>query len=410
MTLALRIFPQQFQYPSRFAEFSLASDGWWNNIAEPRAAYYNGQTYFAWVNETGDIYAASYNHSTKTTTTPFYIGSALSSPSGNVHNSVAILVRSSDKKLVIAYCEEGDSVIRLRISTNAEDATAWGSQFTIMSGGSYTYVSLFQMGSGTMFLVTRSIVSSVAYLAITSSIDGGATWDSSATNLIAPTTGTGNPSAANYWRVGSDGTNLHFLVTDTDRSDAHPSSVYHIYFTPGSNVYKSDGTSLGNSFPIAATNGTLVQNTSLGPAWAEGVGFVGGNPAGVLLAYDSGNTRNRILACRWSGSSWDVTEVDNTGGILTGNRFVAGAAIDRADPDTIWAMKEIAGTFELVRYVSGDSGATWTAQQVTISSPADNAALDTPFNAAAGMAAIFGQGTFVDATDFDFSVMGASTA
>jgi len=392
--------------PPLAAAFSLAQTGFWSDIPEPRAAYYNGRTYLAWIDDTGDVKVAQYVHATATLSAPFTLATGLSSPSGNIHNSVALCVRSSDHKIVAAFLAEGSSAISVRISTNAEDASAWGSAFSATSGSLLCYVSLHQLASGTMFLLTRNASGGVYYLAASSSVDGGATWDASVSNWVAPVTGTGNPGNVAYWKVADDGSKLHIFTTDTDRSDAHPSSLFHMYFDAGT-MYKSDGTSLGASYPIAATSGTLVQDASLGPARCSGWAIDGtGKPAALILVYDAATTSNLARVARWTGSVWQVDPVASSDGIIAGNRHVSAAAIDKANPNTVYLSKKVGAHFELWRYTSPDGGATWSGSALTSGSASDNAMPDTPLNAASGLRVVWGLGTYTSDSSFSFTMQG----
>lgn len=91
--------------PSGDEVFNLTSapEGGWSVIQQAKAVYYNDKTYFAWINgTTGALKIASYDHSTETTST----ATQLDSMGGNVddHNNPGILVRDSDKRLLVAMC------------------------------------------------------------------------------------------------------------------------------------------------------------------------------------------------------------------------------------------------------------------------------------------------------------------
>jgi hypothetical protein len=330
------------------------------------------------------------------------VGTGFSSPSGDIHNSIALLVRSSDQKLLLVESAEAMGRPFARVSSSPLDPTAWASAYNILSASGYTYPSLVETPSA-IYLLIRQLSSGVYYMMMSSSVDGGANWDTPGTNIIAPVTGGGNPGSANYWRLAAHVSRIHFFVTDTERTDAHPSSVFHMYFEAGV-MYASDGTSLGSSWPIAATAGTLVQDASDGPCWSEGVAFDGsGNPSTVLLTYDAGNTRNQIKHARWTGSAWVVNDVAHSNGRIGGNRFIAGAAIAKANPYAIYANVKVGSFFELHRYTSTDSGAAWTAEQLTTGSTEDNAMPDTPKDAG-DVGVVWGRGTYTSDSNFDFIV------
>lgn len=385
--------------------FSLGQTGFWNNIAEPRAAYYNGKTYFAWIDDAGNAKVASFTHSTGVISTPFTLATGLVSPSGDIHNSVALCVRSSDHKIVAAFLNEGAAHVQVRISTNAEDATAWGTAFNASATTSGVYVSLYQLGSGNIYLFTRNQTSSVYRLAVSSSVDGGATWDASVTSLFSPAASSGDVL---YWRIGTDGTKIHIFATDSDRSSAHPSSLYHVYLAdPGGGLvaYKSDGTSLGSTWPITITSGTLVQNSFLGSCWADGWGISGGNPACLITVNDgNGGTNTLKRQAHWNGSAWVVNAVVSTGGVIDSNVFIGSGAMVKNDPTTLYIPVMVGSNMQLEKFTSSDGGVTWSAGTVLTSGASDNAMPDTPLNAASGLSVLWGRGTYTSDSSFSFTV------
>lgn len=382
---------------------SLTFTGFWNNIAEPRAAFYNGKTYFGYVQDAGDIYVSSYDHTAHTTSTPFLVGTGFTSVDGDIHNGIAVLVRSSDHKILIVECSELAAHPFVRLTTNPEDVTAWDSASTFLSAGAYTYPTLYQLADGTIYLFLKYQSGSNYPLGFSKSTDGGTTW-SAISGLVGPRTTT-----ENYWRIYSDGgTIIHIFSTDTNRVGAN-SAVYHFRFD-GTSLYKSDGTLVSGPYPTAADNGTLVQDASLGTAWAEGGSVSGaGNPGAVILCYDSANTKNLIRAAHWTGSSWSVSAITDSVGVIGGNKFIAGAAIDKTDPFTIWCNRKVGSHFELFRCRSLDSGTTWDLQPVTSGSSTDNAMPDTPYAAASGMQIVWGLGTYTNDSTYSFTVYGAGT-
>jgi hypothetical protein len=407
-----------FTPPSGPSVFSLvaAPDGFWQNISNYRAFCYNGKTYFGWVNGvSGDVKIAAYDHVTKTVSTPFTLHTALSGWSGSpdIHNSPALLVRTSDHRIVVGYVAHDQGPLYIRISTNPEDVTAFGTEISVGSGGGWpagdlTYVSLVQLSgeSGAIYMFHRQGGGSQptpGQLAYFRSTDGGATWG--AQQLVM--TGAYGMGNVPYWNITTDwNATIHVATTDTIRTIGYPSSLYHFYLNGGS-AYKSDGTLIAASasWPVLVSDATLVRGTSEGPASALGV-CIGpdGKPAMLLKAFDSGGSTNLIRAARWTGSAWAVTNVADTNGIIGGNDFVGSGDIDPTDPNTVYFPRKVGSYFEMFRYVW--DGATWTGTQLTTGSAADNATPGTVAQWGAGLRVIWGLGTFTNANSFSFGVQG----
>lgn len=368
----------------------------WNLVCDPIAAYAGGKTFLTGVTAGGDVVVGSYDHTTGHTTSPFILASGLTCPSGNIHISVAIHVRASDQRLVVAYAEEHAAKPRVRISTNALDATAWGAEALVSTAGAYTYMTLYQLpgaAGAPFYIISRDYVNPTFRIGYAKSTDGGATFGAFTPILY------GTSSAATYWRIGTDGSSaLHIFMTDTDRSDGSPSSVYHMKFA-GDTLFKSDGTSLGAG-PVAVTSGTVVlaTTTALKAVRPEGWAMSGGQPCVLLNCHDSTRTPSKIRVAVWNGSSWVVSTVVDAGLTYYG-------AMAKNDPYTVYLAELVGPRYEINRYTSANSGSTWATEAITGGSdPLENGAPDTPLNAASGMSAIFGRGTGLLSTDFYYGL------
>ena len=377
-------------------------DAMWNDMAEPRAAYCNGKTYLAWVGSDGHVRVAQYVHSTNALSTPVDLITTTSTD-GIIHNSPAVCVRSSDRKIVVAVCQNkstGDTP-RVYISTNAEDASAFGVAVNVGSAvTSPTYPSLTEMGSD-LYCWFRRYDAPTFHTGFHKSTDGGATWGGW-TPILSPVT-----TNAQYHRIGTNGNRVDIFTTDTDRSAGNESAVYHMYLA-GTTLYKSDGATIGavGSGPYAANTGTLVQSNSLGAARAAGWSYDGsGNPCALILV-NSGGTTTLARHARWTGSAWSVNAIADAGGIIGGNVYIGSGAMAKADPWTVYLSKKIGDHFEMWRYVSADSGATWTGIALTAGTQCEDHAMpDTPFNAASGLVALWALGRYASDTSYRFELV-----
>jgi len=393
--LASRIhsMPGRFEPPP--ANRDLSATGFWNAMAGPQAATYNGKTYLAWCNSAGDIYAAQYVHSTRVLSTPVLLLAGQVAVDGAIHVAPAILVRPSDHKIVVADVANGGTHRpSVWISTSAEDATAFGAGVDIGTSGTYTYVDLITLGTD-IYLITAFWTGGTRDMAWYVSSDGGVTWGAKVTVM--------HPSVDStfFWHVVGNGSRIDIYSTDTDRSSA-PSKVYHSYWD-GSTLRNSGGTSLG-SLAAFSNDGTLVSDASLGGVYVTSATTDGGNPAGVMFA-DNGLTTLQRRAV-WNGATWALSTVVDQGGFIGGNANITGGAIAFGDKTRVYAPRKVGSNFEMFQYVTGDDGASWSESPMTTGSTSDNASPSTPQDATAALSVIWGYGTYTSDSTFTFDIHG----
>lgn len=378
------------------APFELKSGSYfWNDINEPRQVYYNGKTYFGYVDDGGNIFASSYTHSTGVVDT-FTVGTGFPSVDGDIHNGIALCVRSSDHRLVLVECGELMAQPFVRISTNAEDVTGGWSVANILASSQYTYPVLYEL-AGTLYLFLKGHVGSDYPLGYATSTNGGSTW-STFTYLIGPRT-----TNENYWRIGvdPDAGVFHIFSTDTNRVAAD-AAVYHFMFD-GTDLMQSDGTVVSATRPVAANLGTLVQDASLGSARCSGWAVA---PLGALIMVWDGS-KNLVRQATWDGTSWRTVPVTDSVGNEAGVKFIPNAAMAKDDRNLLFVPRKVGSYFEMFAYRTRDGGATWDAVQLTRGSPDDSSSPDTVLNAAPELQVIWGRGTYTADSSFDFDVWAA---
>lgn len=389
---------------------ALPAWGYGNCVTWPRAIYYNGKTYFGNVcQDKSPLTVASFTNASRTTSAPY----ALLSPDagdGNVHVSPSLILRDSDKKIIVGYADniQPTGYSYTYTSTNAEDATAFGASAKVDATGRWgpTYPILVQLTSVTndpIYYFVRWYSSGTFYTGYYKSTDGGATWGSWV-NLWKPVS-----TSSQYHIIVSDfASRVDFYVTTTNRAAGTPSAVYHAYLDGTTeNLYKSDGTLIGAATggPYFATSGTLVQDTGLGSAWPASAGYSGGKPHCSLgINIDNASTDVRTRVARWTGSAWQVDTVADAGGVFA-DVFESGSAVSWTSPDRIFMGKKVGSFFEMYVYDSPDSGTSWDPTAITVGSDKDNVLPFVPKDAAAGCEVLWTQGDLASATAYNMRVM-----
>jgi hypothetical protein len=364
------------------------------DIQFPLAMGYNGRTYLTYINmANGDAAIGVWDNATDAFSS-FVLHASFQTDN---HAAPAVLVRSSDHRIVTAYVTHDGPAIKVRISTNPEDISAFGSEQSFSPGAAqYSYPTLVEMGDGTIYLFYRDFGATTELAYVTSS-DGGATW-SAQTSLYRMDTGIG------YWRIlGDGGTRIDFSVNDRPPASGN-GKVGHFYMDAGVR-HKTDGTVISASLPITFTNVTLVESNGDGSHCVAGIARSGSTLAMIFMVHLSGPNDSSIREARSvSGGAWSTVEVCQAGGITAGNEFLSGASPDPADPGVVWAARKVGSHFEMFRCTSAD-GVTWTNTALTSGSSVEQVLPIAVLNPV-GLEAIWSKGTYTSDTNNDFAVMG----
>lgn len=365
--------------------------GWPGN--NRNSTFYNGVTYIGFCDGDGNVRVAAYRHSTGALTVSPIIVSGLGA---DCHCGPCVLIRSSDRKIIVAVAPHAASHMYVAVSTNSEDVTSWGAATDIIASiGSTltcTYANLFQLSgeSGKLYLFFRNGSPTTGQLYYSTSTDGGVTW-TAAVELYA--NGTNGP----YWAISSDDTSrIDFAVSDGNVGSNGIGSMYHFYYTGGS-FYTSDGTLITAALPLAPANITEIYGGfSNGYVRAPfDVVTNGGNPVAVWSAWNhagSGSNMNYWYAS-CSGGVWTVNLIHDTGSTSDPQFNEGGVCIDHTNPNRVYVSIDTSGVWQIYTYLTANAGATWTSTQMTSDSgtPGDayNLRPVSPRNANSGLPVVW---------------------
>lgn len=327
------------------------------------------RTHFGSNSSTGKLYANMWDVATQTLHPPFEL---YDSGLQDAHRAPAFLERASDGRLLCFYATGADFTdLVMRVSTNPGDSTSWGAAVSIKAqvnaGGTdfslFYYPKPFQMPNGDIYLFCRktSNLSDIQPTWWTKSTDGGATWSAGTICIDNPTNKPYVLGALNT----DDPERIDFFMTDGHPILIANNNVYHAYFdTSDETWHQSDGTLIAAP-PFAPSEATQVYDGASGPGMVYDVCSepVTGAPIGILSRLPSRNDV-RYLYARWDGAAWVVTEfcASRTRAPWFEAYIDSGkAAVDNADPGTVYACKMVAGQLEVWKYVTADEGATFDA-------------------------------------------------
>lgn len=380
--------------------------GAWCWFQDPRAVYYNGNTYFGATNHLGDAMVYAYNHATNGYSS-FSLHDALQIDD---HDAPAFLIRASDQKILAFYSLHNGTNMRYRISSNAEDISAWAAEQTVAVGGVNTYANPIQLTGETnspIYLFCRGShtggdQSNGAAERYVKSTDGGSTWGSSVEVYYI-----GSDASAAYAKLAPNGNaRIDFAVTDGHPNDVN-SSIYHFYYE-GDKYYTTDGSEIV-SLPVTPASASLVYDGSTIPGWIWDIAIDGdGNP---IIVYDKivSSSDHRYRYARWNGSAWVDNEICAAGGQLGGAAdvyYAGGVYLDHAEPTIVYASRQVSGQFEIYKYVTANGGTSFTETALTANSPQPQVRPIVPRGSTAPLKVMWYRGIYGDYLKYLTGIVG----
>ena len=349
---------------------TLDIDGAWCWFADPRALYHKGekeQTYFSWVTGTGDIVIATYNHQTGE-----YKKNTLSERlQVDDHANPSIFIRK-DGKIILFYSKHFDTVMRYRISTNAEDITSFGTEKTF--GYNVTYPYPFQVGDD-IVVFYRGDTDWHPIMAV--SHDNGETFETQTKFIVG---GGQRP----YTRYSQDPTGaIHVAFTTGHPRNEPNNKIYYACFKDGK-FYKANGSLIKdynngvNPLNIDANDAETVYNASGGKGWIWDITVDSLNKPVMVFAAFPLDTDHRYHYARWTGTEWYQKQLTNAGkwfpqtpaGVTEPEpNYSGGISLDYDDPSQVYLSKQVKGVFEILKFSTPDGGVTWDSTAITWNTP-----------------------------------------
>jgi hypothetical protein len=385
-------------------------DGAWTFYGSPNAVYYSGtyqKTYVGWVNKSGDVKIASYNHSTEAWSSPTTLHSALDV---NDHATPSILIRD-DGYVMVFYCAHNGTEMYMRISSSAEDISSFAAAVGLdasIGANYYNYPTPIQLtgeidspiylifSEGTSLSPPRRKVS------YSKSTDSGSTW--SAKTAIFDNTD------INYYHACQNGNNrIDFAISDSHPNLSTSGILIHLYYQ-GGNYYKTDGTQIAAALPLASADCTTVHSNDGTRSWVWDIAIdTSGNPAIAYVNYPSGHLYDhRYRYAKWNGTTWSTTEIAEAGRPIsvTWEEYSSGLTIDPNDVNTVYASVSRQGVPNIVTFTTADGGATWTeGRHLTGSASIMQFRPRAVWNGDSALPLVWLQGIYTVYMDYDTSVM-----
>ena len=369
-----------------------------------------------------------------------------STDAGDDHDMGALWVRPDGRYLHMYaphYSSSGQTFYRL--STYANDGSAWGSQqnydwdtISGISGGTLSYTNVHYLssegtGSGRLYNIVRwnTVTPNISY-----SDDWGVTW----TYMGRLNSPVGGATYSNFYHK--------FRGNGVDRIDfigveQHPrnynNSVFHGYIKGGKgydsygnvvddNLYNQDAPSIQAYTPVFTAASPQLAGT-YHTGWTNEIeldkdGYpvclyqtrYGTDPWGDGSGQNNiGAADHRFFYARFNGTSWTSTELCKMGHGLhspeqdylpmgcihpdDANVIYIGTPYDPRDDSAL-------GHIEIFKGVTSDKGLTWDWTQITIDSTVDNIRPAIPKWDANNTAVFWTRGSYPGQENYDFVVVG----
>jgi hypothetical protein len=340
------------------AQYEVAPDGIWTWFSDRRAIYRNGATYAQYVKANGNVCMARRVESSGDTAEATI--HALTQQNDHNNGGFCFL---PDGRIFSAYSLHNDTGgTRYRISTNAEDISAWGSTAALTVTTPATYSNPYYLSqTDKVYLHYRSGAGGVG----TNPINVRA-YDVTAGTWDAERTWLDNASTRPYVKSVGNGVNrIDLFFTDMHPNQGN-SSVYHVYMQlDGSGAelfYKSDGTLIGSG-PITPADATLVHTGGANRSWVWDLLVKDGVIHALYSTFPNATTDHRLRYAKCVSGSWSTSEVCAMGGRLYSSEsyYSGGGALDRGDPAKAFAsIQQAGGAWELSEWSTADGGSSWS--------------------------------------------------
>lgn len=356
-----------------------APEGAWPSIGGA-PFYFSGHTYIGYCDSAALMRVAVFNHTTGAVTNVTVGGPTVSA---DQHNAPAVLHRSSDDRLVTAFCDHNSSSIYVRVSTNplTTDPTISGGWQTAanidgqLGGTAYTYPALFEF-DGKLLIFYRDNDGDYNWCISTHALDSSdlsSGWAAETTIAFA--------TRAYGLAFMTSPTRMEFFFSDGSYC-SDKASVWHCWYN-GTNFKNSAGTNLAGSAPFAFSAMTKVYDGATNGARVPASIVNDGSEIAVVFPVNTGTCGTYkgddedYLYCRATvgSATWSNKTIASAVGGLTLDFTEGSLVIDPADINHVILSKRATSSlsypFHLYDYLTADGGTTWTITAVSVSGDPD---------------------------------------
>lgn len=376
--------------PPAEAYRSFTDDGAWCWFSDPRAIYYEGKhkrTYSGWVDSTGNIVVALYDHDSRRIQTAILHEDF----EKDDHDNPSFFM--DDKgKLMVFYSRHatGNSPIFLARAKIAEDISAWEPVQTLRlndtiaySGYSntYTYTNIVQLSEeqDKMFLFWRGADFKPNFSV---SNDNGKNWDRGKILVLPERI---YRDRRPYMKIASNNRDvIHLAFTDGHPHVEPANSIYYLKYRQGK-LYKANGDRImdWSDLPVDPKQADMVYDASetKEKAWIWDIAEnEEGNPVMVYATFPT-DTSHVYYYSIYDEGRWNNYRLVDSGPWFPHTRkgvretepnYSGGIVLDHNDPSQVYLSREKNGVYEIERWATDDKGKNWEVAEITRNSAFDN--------------------------------------
>jgi hypothetical protein len=181
-----------------------------------------------------------------------------------------------------------------------------------------------------------------------------------------------------YTKIVSDGQSaIHITFTDGHPNVEPQNSVYYLQYKGGA-FYKANGEKMSDikRLPISPVNCDIVYDAKATNirAWVWDIAIdKNGYP---VIAYTRflDEKDHRYHYARWTGGNWLDKEITPAGPWFpqtpegkkeTETYYSGGVILKQNDPNVVYLARQVNGVFEIERWITNDSGKSWSSTAIT---------------------------------------------
>jgi len=375
--------------PKGEAYLSFTANGAWCWFSDPRAIYFKGQhrrTYAGWVDSSGSIIVAFYDHDLKRTETKVLHRDF----EKDDHNNPSLFIDRQGRLMVFYSKHAAPEPIYLVKARDAEDISEWeptailSLNDTVAYPGlsdTYTYTNICQLANekdklylfwrGTDFKPNFSV-----------STDGGKAW-SPGKILILPDRI--YKDRRPYLKIASNNKDaIHFAFTDGHPNVEPTNSIYYAKYRDNA-LYKANGEKIAewSALPIQPKVADIVYDATKTNerAWIWDVAENReGEPVIVYSRFPNDSSHVYYYAV-WNNNQWNHYQLVNSGPWFpqtpAGEKeresyYSGGIVIDHQDPAIIYLSRLKNKKFEIEKWTTFNKGINWRVEEITSDSENNN--------------------------------------
>ena len=375
--------------PKGEAWLSFTGNGAWCWFSDPRAIYFKGRhrrTYAGWVDSSGNIIVALYDHDLKRTETKVLHRNL----EKDDHDNPSLFIDRQGKLMIFYSKHATPEPIYLAKAKYAEDISEWETAAklnlndTVTYQGlsnTYTYTNICQLANekDRLYLFWRGADFKPNFSV---SNDGGKTW-SPGKILILPERI--YKDRRPYLKVASNSKDvIHFAFTDGHPNVEPTNSIYYAKYRDNA-LYKANGEKIANfsALPIQPKLADIIYDATKTneKAWIWDVAENKEGEPVIVYSRFPNDSSHVYFYCVWDNNKWNEYKLVNSGpwfpqtpgGQKEREPFYSGGIVlDHEDPSIVYLSRLKNNKFEIEKWTTSNKGIDWSVEEITSNSENNN--------------------------------------